>query len=80
MMETTLVPLPHRRLNRVSVIVVHDVAVFIRLNETVSGTDVHLRDRVQLLLACDQFDRIAGHDVLHDEQNQRDAEEDRDEL
>ena len=35
---------------------------------------------VELPLAGDQLDRVAGHDVLQDEQNQRDAEKDRDEL
>ena len=78
--EVVEITVDHRGLDGVTVFIEDDIAVLVRHDQTVSGADVHLRLGIHLLLAGDQLDRVAGHDILHDEQNERDAEEDRDEL
>ena len=74
------VALPERRLHVVAVLVVQRLPILIHLDEVVADAQLFLHRRGKGTIATDDGDRIARHDVLERKQDDRYADEHRDEL
>ena len=74
------VTVEQRLLLRFTVLVKHRVALVVHFDQVVLGTQLELDRGIERLVAGDKLDRVAGHDVLKREQNQRHAQKYRNEL